>query len=215
MRAVEQLEAEGLTLAAVPCRPAIATDEQLLAEAESWETIGRLVGARRVAIAGEVAWRSRVQLGDASLARRKGERDAADLPARELRIGRFDAKRRAALGLRVRSRLTLAGDEVPGRWPHVGEGLAAVVIGVESAKVIVEALGAVTRRARPEALEVAERELVDSARELGPDLLRVQADTWQGALDPDGAAPAEEAALHMGARGWAGRTSTGSPGVCC
>ncbi|MGN6742010.1 MAG: DUF222 domain-containing protein, partial [Amnibacterium sp.] len=182
-------------------------------EAEAWEALGRLVDARRVALAGEVAWRSRPQLGESSLARRQGERDAADLLARQLRIGRFEAKRRTALGLRVRSRLTLAGEEVPGRWPHVGAALAAGAMGVESARVIVEALGAVARRVSGEDLEVAERQLVANAAEVGPDLLREQLGPWVAYLDPDGAKPAEEEAhrnrgLRVGREGKDGITTT-------
>ncbi|MGN6744086.1 MAG: DUF222 domain-containing protein, partial [Amnibacterium sp.] len=199
MQAEAQLAEVVDLVAAAPCRPAVADDRQLLEEAEAWEALGRLVDARRVALAGEVAWRSRPQIGEASLARRQGERDAADLLARQLRIGRFEAKRRTALGLRVRSRLTLAGEEVPGRWPAVGEALAAGALGVEAARVIVEALGAVMRRVSPEDLEAAERQLVENAADTGPDLLREQIAPWLAYLDPDGAQPsAEEAHRNRG-----------------
>ncbi|MGN6742364.1 MAG: DUF222 domain-containing protein, partial [Amnibacterium sp.] len=213
MQGAEQLAEVVDLVAAAPCRPAVMGDHQLLEEAEAWEALGRLVDARRVALAGEVAWRSRPQIGEASLARRHGERDAADLLARRLRIGRFEAKRRTALGLRVRSRLTLAGEEVPGRWPAVGEALAAGALGVEAARVIVEALGAVARRVRPEELEAAERQLVANAAEVGPDLLREQLGAWLAYLDPDGAKPAEEEAhvnrgLRVGREGKDGITTT-------
>jgi hypothetical protein len=194
MQAVERLTQEGEALLGVPCRPAVMSERQLLEEAAAWERLARVADARRVALAGEIAWRSREQIGEASVARRRGARDAADLLARELRIGVREARRRTALGLRVRTRLTLLGEEVPGRWVHVGAALSEGRVGVEAARVIVDMLGSVARRSDPEELEVAEAALVESAMSMSPDLVRVQAEVWQAALDPDGAKPAEDAA---------------------
>ncbi|HEY8319511.1 MAG TPA: DUF222 domain-containing protein [Amnibacterium sp.] len=178
----------------VPCGPVGMGDRQLLEDAEAWEALGRLVDARRVAIAGEIAWRSREQLGEHGLARRSGDRDATDLLARELLISGREARKRTALGLRVRSRLSMQGEELPGRWAHVGAALQAGSITVDAARVIVDALGSIARRADAAELEIAEQALVDSATSTSPDLLRVQAEVWQARLDPDGAKPAEDAA---------------------
>ena len=125
MRTSEQLEAEATALGEVPCRPAVLDDRRLLEEIEAWERIGRLADARRTALAGEIAWRSREQIGEASLAKREGQRDAVDLLAHELRISTREAKRRTALGLRLRSRLSLLGEELPARWAHVAAALEA------------------------------------------------------------------------------------------
>ena len=86
-------------VAAIPCGPAGMGDRQLLEDTEAWEALGRLVDARRVALAGEVAWRSREQLGEHGLARRSGDRDATDLLARELLISGREARKRTALGV--------------------------------------------------------------------------------------------------------------------
>src|SRR6195952_3503056 len=181
-------------VADLPCGPAGLGDRQLLEDAEAGGALGRVGGARRVAIAGEIAWRSREQLGEHGLARRSGDRDATDLLARELLISGREARKRTALGLRVRSRLSMQGEELPGRWAHVAAALAAGAISVDAARVIVDALGSIARRAVPEELEAAEAALVDSALSTSPDLLRVQAEVWQARLDPDGAKPAEDAA---------------------
>ncbi|HEY0373369.1 MAG TPA: DUF222 domain-containing protein [Amnibacterium sp.] len=181
-------------VAGAPCGPAGMGDRQLLEDAEAWETLGRLVDARRVAIAGEIAWRSREQLGEHGLARRLGDRDATDLLARELLIAGREARKRTALGLRVRARLSMQGEELSGRWAHVGAALQAGTISVDAARVIVDALGSIARRAVPDELDLAEQALVDSALSTSPDLLRVQAEVWQARLDPDGAKPAEDAA---------------------
>ncbi|MDQ1513663.1 MAG: hypothetical protein QOC59_1505, partial [Microbacteriaceae bacterium] len=58
-----------------PGRP--LSDEQLLADAEAWEILGRLVDARRVAAAAEVEWRSRPSLSGDGLASRLEVRDGA------------------------------------------------------------------------------------------------------------------------------------------
>ena len=195
MREAVELEQGVALIAAAPCRPAVLSNDDLLDDIDRWEALGRLVDARRTAaLAGEVAWRSRDQIGEASLARRRGDRDATDLLARELRISGREARRRARLGLRVRSGLSLAGEDLPGRWPHVAAALESGAIGTESARLIIEMLAAVARRSDPAELEVAEAALTESARSMGPDLLRVQAEVWQAALDPDGAKPAEDEA---------------------
>ncbi|HEV7623627.1 MAG TPA: DUF222 domain-containing protein, partial [Amnibacterium sp.] len=181
-------------LAAAPCRPAGMGDGQLLEETERLEALGRLLDAQRVALAGEIAWRSREQLGEQGLARRQGDRNAADLLARRLLIGGREARRRTALGLRLRTRLSLQGEELPPRWPHVARALLTGTIGVEAARIIVDALGSIARRADPAELDLAEQALVDSAGSTSPDLLRVQAEVWLARLDPDGAKPAEDAA---------------------
>ncbi|WP_331954821.1 DUF222 domain-containing protein [Amnibacterium sp.] len=178
----------------MPWGPAGMGDRQLLEDAEAWEALGRLVDARRVAIAGEIAWRSREQLGEHGLARRSGDRDSTDLVARELLIGGREARKRTVLGLRIRSRLSMQGGELPGRWAHVGAALAPGTISVDAARVIVDALGSIARRADAEELEIAEAALVENATSTSPDLLRVQAEVWQARLDPDGAKPAEDAA---------------------
>ncbi|HEY8318346.1 MAG TPA: DUF222 domain-containing protein [Amnibacterium sp.] len=206
MEMADRLVAEATALGAVPCRPVALDDSRLLDEIEAWERIGRLADARRTALAGEIAWRSREQIGEASLAKREGQRDAVDLLAQELRISTREAKRRTALGLRLRSRLSLLGEELPGRWAHVAAALEAGAIGVDAARVIVDALGAVARRADAEDLQVAEAALVESARSMSADLLRVQAEVWQAALDPDGAKPAEDAA-HVNRSAKMGRES--------
>src|ERR1700712_4071360 len=100
MQEAVELERGVALIAAAPCRPAVLSDDDLLADVDRWEALGRLVDARRTALAGEVAWRSRDQVGEASLARRRGDRNGTDLLARELRISERAARRRTRLGLR-------------------------------------------------------------------------------------------------------------------
>src|SRR3954447_933669 len=98
MSAAREFEAIFAALRAVPPTGRAATDEALLVDAEALEALGRLVDARRVAVAAEVAWRSRPQLGGEGLAFRLGERTGSDLLARRLRIPTREANRRIAIG---------------------------------------------------------------------------------------------------------------------
>src|SRR3954470_16647642 len=143
MQGSERLDAAMALLADAPCRPSTTRDADLLEAAERWEALGRLVDARRIALAGEIEWRSRDQIGTAGLARSHGDRNGAELIARELRIGAREAQRRTGFGLRLRSRLSMQGEELPGLWPRVAAALEAGTIGQDATRVIVEALGAI------------------------------------------------------------------------
>src|SRR4029453_11216701 len=73
------------------------SDHELLANAASIEALGRLVDAYRAACAGEVAERSRVELGDQRLSTRRGCRSAAELLERVTQAPAPEVRRRLAL----------------------------------------------------------------------------------------------------------------------
>jgi hypothetical protein len=141
------------------------TDDELVAETEAWEAIGRLVDARRIAAAAEI--------------------EARSAPAR-------GEQRRIALGTALRPRLSISGAELPGRYPEVAVAVQAGEVGLESARIIVETLQSVRRRADPDQLAVAESALAEIACQVGPELLRIHAETWRAYLDPAGAEPDED-----------------------
>jgi Domain of unknown function (DUF222) len=167
-------------------------DDDLIDEAAAWEALGRVTDARRAALAAEAQWRSRPQLADAGLAFRRGERSATDLLTRELRISSREAKRRITIGTALAPRVALNGEELEGRYPSVTAAVQEGHIGLDAAKVIVETLDGVRRRAVPDELEDAERALAEEARRTEPDLLQVQATLWAMRLDQDGAKPTED-----------------------
>ena len=171
-----------------PCFRALS-DDGLIAETEAWEAVGRLVDARRVAAAAELEHRSRPALGEQGLAFRQGRRDGPGLVAALARIPQRDAASRVGLGAALQPRVSLLGEELPGRYPEVASSFRSGDVGLASARVIVDALSAARRRAEPEDLEAAERALVEQARMIDTDLLRVHAAVWQARIDPDGAEP--------------------------
>jgi hypothetical protein len=182
------------------------------------ENLGRLVDALRVAVAVEVAERSRPALGSERLSARNGCRTAYELIARLTRVAESTAGRRTKLGEGIRARDALSGEALPPKFPVVAEAMGAGDIGLDTATAILTSLASVAGRAEPGMLAEAERALVSS--ELGvdsatgeqvvpftADQTRIQAIQWQVALDPDGVRPREDQA--MAARGI---TKTGSRG---
>lgn len=166
-----------------------ADDALLLAEAESWEAIGRVVDARRVALAAEIQSRSDPRLGAAGLAHREGFASGEDLLQERLRIGYREARRRAALGRPLAPVLSLMADELPARFPSVADGVRSGRIGLDSARVIVDMLERARKRATPEDVVLADAALAELAETVSPEVLTVHAEVWEALIDPDGAEP--------------------------
>ncbi|MRG59994.1 DUF222 domain-containing protein [Agromyces sp. CFH 90414] len=184
-------------------RPARCTDDELLAELGTLEAVGRLVDAHRSAYAGEVAERSRVELGDARLSRRRGCRSAAELIERVTQVSGSEARRRIALGEATRARTGLRGDPAPARYPAIAAALATGDLGVDAAASVIRELEPARPVADPSAFAAAERALVDEAIAAGEspvrctaDELRVQAQAWSTLLDQDGREPDDERAMR-------------------
>ena len=86
------------------------SDHELLANTAALEALGRLVDAHRAACAGEVAERSRVELGDQRLSTRRGCRSAAELLERVTQASASEVRRRIVLGSATRARSGLTGE---------------------------------------------------------------------------------------------------------
>src|SRR3954454_11149520 len=133
---------EAVTTAASAIDPALRglRDEELLAEAAALEEAGRVLDARRTAVAAEVQWRSRPQLRDDGLAARQGERNGVDLLVKECRISTREARRRVAIGTPLAPRLSLSGEEVEGRFPVLADAVTDGTVPLDSARIIVDTL---------------------------------------------------------------------------
>lgn len=167
------------------------SDAELVARIAAAEGERRRAEAESVRLAGELARRSRPELGSDSLARRHGERSAAQLLERLTRVSSVEAARRIRLAADTAPRLSLVGEAMPARFDLVAQALDAGDLGVDAALAIVRNLGAAERRAPIEGLRAAERELVEQGLTKSADLIAVQARAWRAALDADGAAPTE------------------------
>jgi DNA-binding transcriptional ArsR family regulator len=167
-------------------------DEEVCALAVAVEQLGRLVDALRVSTAGELAERSRFELGTESVAYRLGRSTAANLVEFLTRVAPAEAKRRVKLGLATRERDAFGAAAEP-PYPAVASALERGQVGLDSAAIIVRCLDEAGRMAPADEVAVAERELVDAATTATADEVGVQARVWREALDPDGAEPREEA----------------------
>jgi hypothetical protein len=179
-------------------------DDDLLVVTAAVEALGRRVDALRVHCAGELAERSRRELGPDRLSAKKGCRTPAELIARVARVAESTAARRIRLGSEIRVRTSLVGEDLPPRFECVAASLGSGELGVDSAQVITAALASIRLRVDPDEWMTAQRHLVaDAVGASGPaftpDQTRVQATAWQAALDRDGVElRAEEAMRHRG-----------------
>ena len=180
------------------------SDHELLANTAALEALGRLVDAHRAACAGEVAERSRVELGDQRLSTRRGCRSAAELLERVTQASASEVRRRIALGSATRARSGYTGERIEAAFPLVAAALAAGELGADAACTIIRELDRTRTVADPAALATAEQALVAEATGSGDgapvrctaDELRVQAQAWSTFLDQDGREPDDERAMR-------------------
>jgi hypothetical protein len=127
------------------------------------EVLGRRVDARRVAAAGEVAERSRPELGTGQLPAKKGCRDAGELLERVTLVSGHTARRRMRLGKQLRTGFSPGGEPLPPTFPATAVGLATGAIGVDTADAILTALTPTLRCTNLDSVQAAESELVAAA----------------------------------------------------
>ncbi|MBT2498234.1 DUF222 domain-containing protein [Agromyces sp. ISL-38] len=180
------------------------TDDELIAAMGALEALGRVVDARQAVFAGEVAERSRVELGDQRLSRRKGCRSAVELVERVTQVSGAEARRRIALGSATRARSGFTGEPLDAVFPLVAAALAAGELGADAAGMIIRELDRTRPVADPAAFAAAEQALVAEATGHGDgapvrctaDELRVQAKAWSVFLDQDDPEPDDERAMR-------------------
>ncbi len=174
-----------------------ASDDQLLEQTAQVEAIGRAVDAARTMLAGEVADRSRRDLGADALARQRGCRNAEELLERVTGIAGATARARTRAAGPLRAGVALTGEPMPARFPLVAHELASGRLGADAAATIVNALAAVgDHGATADAVSAAERELLEAAATASADEVAIMARAWALFLDPDGALPVDARALR-------------------
>ena len=167
------------------------SDSELIAVNERYCRMRRMLDADQVQLAAEIARRSRPELGSDGLAKTQGYRNPTALIAATGGTSTGDAARLVKVGEATAPRQLLSGEKAPARYPHVAAALAAAALTERAAGAIIALLDRVAFRAGPEALDVAERTLVEQAPGLTMDQLNrvlARAEAW---LDPDGVARRE------------------------
>jgi hypothetical protein len=171
---------------------ATLSDSELIAVNERYCRMRRMLDADQTRLAAEIARRSRPELGPEGLAKTQGYRNPTALIAATGGTSTGDAARLVRVGEATAPRLLLSGETAPARHPHVAAALAAASLTERAAGAIIALLDRVAFRAGREALDVAEKTLVQQAPGLTMDQLNrvlVRAEAW---LDPDGVAPRED-----------------------
>ncbi len=180
------------------------SDSELIAVNERYCRMRRMLDADQTALAAEIARRSRPELGSEGLAKTQGYRNPTALIAATGGTSTGDAARLVKVGEATAPRQLLSGEKAPARHPHVAAALAAASLTERAAGAIIALLDRVAFRAGADALETAEKTLVEQAPGLTMDQLNrvlVRAEAW---LDPDGVAPREDEKRGAGAADHAG-----------
>ncbi len=174
------------------------SDNELLEVMAAVETVGRVVSAGQVRIAGEVGMRSRSELGDEGLSRSQNFTSPVKLVSNVTGASARESKARLELGRRMRGAMLLGGGEGPAPFPAVDKAIDEGRLGVEAASVIVrQCSDLVVRGCAPDVVASAEQTLVDETltRVLSADQTAKLAIHLRELLDPDGAEPRDE--LHQ------------------
>jgi hypothetical protein len=180
------------------------SDDALLAMVREIERLGRMTDGARVLVAGEVADRSRPELGVDRLSARLGCRTAGEVIERAALVHGQTARGRLRLAERLRPSFSLSGGLLPEPFPAVRDALSTGTLSTDAASAIVAELGPVLDRGAlvdavngTDAVRAAEAELVAAAAGGEPaDGVRMMAQTWALFLDPDGALPDDARGLR-------------------
>ena len=180
---------DALVAAGADRDPAALTPGELVAASEAVGALRRAVDAVCARIASEVSRQSRPELGRDSLAKRQGHRSAEQMLSAATGVPVSEARRMVQVGDAVAPRVSLIGEQLPEKHPHVAAAVRAGTLGVAGASAIVGMLDRVAVRADKTLLGQVEQELARSAAGLRPDELSRLLLRAEALLDPDGLEP--------------------------
>jgi len=167
------------------------TDSELMGALVEQFSVRRVTEASIVRLTAELVERSRPSLGRGGLASRLMDTSAVGSLIRVGRIGRQDAARFVRVAGATAASLSITGQTIPPRYPHLGAALDDGAIGVDAAVAIVSNLDQASPRAHPDDVAYAEEVVVDFARTAPADLVRTLAIKCRDRLDTDGIEPRE------------------------
>ncbi|WP_167041691.1 HNH endonuclease signature motif containing protein [Salinibacterium sp. ZJ454] len=172
------------------------SDDDLMHVTMLAEQAGRFTDALRTIAAAEVTERSRFELGDTGLARRLGHAYPRHLLEQVTRASGVQIQERVRLGAKLAPRVSADGQPMPPLYPAVSAAVIAGEVGVAAAAKITATLDQAAERCAPGDVATSEQHLVTEATVWSADAVAGQARLWRDALDPDGAAPREDTAVH-------------------
>ncbi|WP_299087158.1 HNH endonuclease signature motif containing protein [uncultured Microbacterium sp.] len=174
--------------------PGALSPGELVAVNQAFGALRRRVEAAFAPVAAEIARQSRVELGKDSLAKKQGFRSPVAFIQATTGSSVGDAVKLVQVGEATAPRMTLTGEQLPARHPHVAAGVHAGALSVATASAIVSMLDRITVRVDAGRLDAAERELALMAPGLRADELARLLVRAEATLDPDGLEPRHEQA---------------------
>jgi hypothetical protein len=142
--------------------------------------------------AGEIARRSPSDLGRDGLAKQQGFGSVARLVAAATGGSVAAAARAVTVGAATAAQVSLTGEVMPAKHPHVAAAVGCGAISVEAAAAISSMLDRVAVRADPGDADRVEGVLTQRAAEVPLELLIKMVRVAEARLDQDGVAPREE-----------------------
>jgi hypothetical protein len=171
-------------------------DASLLARCAVVERVARIVGSTQTRLAGEVACRSRRELGDEGLSRSQNFATPVKLLAATAGISSRAAKVRLDLGTRLRGAALLGGRVGPEPFPSISSSMSRGALSAETASVIAHECSTLSMRGvDASVVTAAEEQLVAAALDpslMADDIARLAVRVREH-LDPDGLEPRAEA----------------------
>jgi hypothetical protein len=169
-------------------------DADLVAVLAAEAAAGRLLDASRAFTAGEVAERSRYELGAEGLSMRYSQRKPTDFIEQSTRVSKAEAARLVHIGTAIRGRQSLLGAALAPSRPVLAAAMTCGELGLDAAHAILAGLKQATggSDATPENLDAAETALVEFAATEVADAVADLGRAWRDALDPDGIEPRYE-----------------------
>jgi Domain of unknown function (DUF222) len=173
---------------------ATLSDSDLVALLVAEEGARRFLDASQVLTAGDIADRSRHELGSEGLSMRYSQTKPVDFIEHTTRVSKAEASRRVRVGLAVRPRRSILGEMLPPERPIVAEAMTAGMLGIDTAATILYSLkqAATGSEATLENMDAAELALVELGSTDSADMVADIGRIWRDALDPDGIEPRYE-----------------------
>ena len=151
----------------------------------------RRVQSNIVRITADLAECSREELGRAGMSAVNADTSPAATLARVGRISRAEAARFVSVAKATAVSVSLTGQPIAPRYPHLAAAIAEGALPLDAAAVIVSNLEQVSDSAHPDDVRLVEGELVAYSRECQADWVRRLAIAARDRLDTDGIEPRE------------------------
>lgn len=174
--------------------PASLTPGELVAVNHAFGVLKRHVDAAFAPFAAEIARQSRTELGRDSLAKKHGYRSPVALIQATTGSSVGEAVKLVQVGEASAPRLSLTGETLPAKHPHVGAAVRSGALGVTAASAILTMLDRIEPRADAARRDAVERELAELAPGLRADELARLLARAEAHLDLDGLEPRHEQA---------------------